>query len=232
MKLPTAEEISTIKAQAMKRFGSDRALLVELESPIDVAVVVAPFGLEAWAAYADLQARDLETSHATAFAERVLWPSLDHALELCARWPAVPRNVAVQLHAAAGQVTGKPLVRRLSAAAPPKGLGQREAQQLIDQYAGASLWAVEQTPAELSCVMRTPAGDVYLAAKTADRLAREKGEGLVMAMLPYARESVIWSADAHPIASLIERRPAISDDLRTAFLMLGGEGVAVRSKSL
>lgn len=231
MKTPTPEQVLTIKADAAKRFGSDRALLVELDAPIDAAVVVAPFNLVTWNDYVDAQARDIDTSHVGAIVDRLLWPSLDVFTALREAWPAAPRIIAQKMHVAAGETLVKAVVTRLlSTSTPPLGLTAEKAAALIANAGTAALWAVQLPGVASSCVMQTPLADVYLAAKAADRAAKDRGIGRITAMLAYVLETVVWSSE--PIDQVLNRLPALSSDLRLAFGEMGGEGATTRSKSL
>ena len=72
---PSPAEIVLIKAEARRRFGSDRALCVQLGAPIGAAVVVAPFDLRSYSAHVDARAENASTAQAGAIVDRLLWCS-------------------------------------------------------------------------------------------------------------------------------------------------------------
>lgn len=231
MQLPSDQEIAEAKALALKSFGSDAVERVEIDDPVERAVLMAPFDEKGWAEYTDALHRDLLTAHAQVFAQRVLWPSLTEAHALRMAYPAVPSLVTRRLAAAAGETPERALVRKLATDRLPMGLTAEEAEALKAQHAGAVLWAVDLPSQELACVMRQPLPDVYLAAAMADRDARAKGEKVIEAMGPFLGEAVVWPAPA-AVKAMLARRPALIGDLRSAFLRMGGEGAQVRSKRL
>jgi hypothetical protein len=227
---PSDKDIAEAKAAAMERFGSAALELVELGAPIDRSVLMAPFDRASWSRYIDALHRDIMTAHGQVFAERVVWPPLEAAMGLRDAWPALPSLVAQRLALAAGDVPELATVQRLSAEVRPKGLEAKDAVALLAGAGGAALWSVELPAVELSCVMRAPLPDTYLAAVAEDREARSKGTGVIETMARYLLDAVVWSAS--PMPSALERRPAILGDLRRAYLTMGGEGAAVRSKRL
>jgi len=84
--LPTEAEKLAIKADARKRYGSDRCMLVSLTAPVDACVVVAPFDLKSYSAHVDQRSENLQMAQASASIDRVLWcsPPPDAAPELAA----------------------------------------------------------------------------------------------------------------------------------------------------
>lgn len=73
---PTAAEVIAIKADARRRFGSDRSLSCLLTAPVDACVVVAPFDLKSYSAHVDSRSGNLITTQSGAVTDRVLWCSL------------------------------------------------------------------------------------------------------------------------------------------------------------
>jgi hypothetical protein len=71
----TPNEVIAVKADASRRFGSDRCLQVLLSAPIDAAVVVSPFDYKAVAAHVDARAQNVITAQSNAVTDRVLWCS-------------------------------------------------------------------------------------------------------------------------------------------------------------
>lgn len=228
MKTPTPAEVAIIKADAAKRFGSDRALLVELDAPIDAAVVMAPFGFQSFVDYVDAEARDTDSAEAAVVVERLLWPSLDEAMALREKWPASASKIVKDLRKAAGDVPGVASAVPLTAATAPKSLGAKGAQDLIEANPKVSLWAVTHVGIEL--VMKAPLPDVYAAAKAASISAARAKEGLIPSWWRYAKDHILWSAE--PIDRLCEARPATIPDLVHPFFAMGGSAATTRATFL
>lgn len=72
---PTDSEIIAIKADARRRFGSDRSLSCLLTSPVDACVVVAPFNLAGYSAHVDARSANTLTAQSGAVTDHVLWCS-------------------------------------------------------------------------------------------------------------------------------------------------------------
>lgn len=230
MKTPSPEEVTAIKADVVKRFPGCVAKQITLEAPISAVVVMASFDLPSWDSYVDAQGRDLDTAHVSALVDRRLWPSLDEVTAMRERWPAAPRKVAAEIHKAAGEVAGSAVSVAFSLEALPRGLTAEKGAALIEAAGGAALWTVQLPGVPNTLVMQTPLADVYLAAKAANATANERNVGRISALLTYALEAVVWSSE--PIDQLLNRLPGLAADVRRAYLDMGGEGAATRSKSL
>jgi hypothetical protein len=230
IKVPTPVEVSAIKADCAKRFPGCLPELIELDAPINAAVVVARFDLPSWSEYVDAQGRDLDTSHIGALVDRRLWPTLDEVTQLREDWPAAPKLIAKKLHEAAGEQVGRVSITRFSPSMLPKGLTPEKAAALVAAAEGAALWTARLPGGQHVLIMQSPLADVYLAAKAADRAAGDRNVGRISALLTYAVESVVLSAE--PIDQLLNRLPGLASDVRIAYLEMGGEGAATRSKSL
>jgi hypothetical protein len=230
MTRPTPEEIVAIKADVAKRFPGCLAQEVTLDAPINAVVIMARFDLPSWDSYVDAQGRDIDTAHVGALVDRRLWPSLDEVTALRERWPAVPRKVAVEMHKAAGEIVGTSVSVAFSLDALPRGLTAEKGAALIEAAEGAALWTVQLPGVPNTLIMQTPLADVYLAAKASNATANERNVGRISAMLTYALEAVVWSSE--PIDQLLNRLPGLAADVRRAYLDMGGESAATRSKSL
>lgn len=228
MKLPSPEEIAQIKATAVAKFGHDRVALVDLDAPIDAAVVVAHFNFAGWSQQVDAEKRDLDTAHQQGVVGQLLWPALDDFLALQRKWPLLSKNVMSHLYTRAGVKPGRAKASRFTIDSHV-GVDDATAKTLIEQNAGTDLWGFI-LPTGQTVIMRAPLADVLLAARAADSAARERADGITRAALPFVKEAIVHATE--PIDALLERLPATVEDLRVAFLQMGGDGVASRSKSL
>ncbi len=208
--------------------GDGRALQIDLEDPIFETVVVAPWTRATYADHYDRKAHDLQTSFHGALMSQLLYPGYAEIEALRQEWPVLPSDVADQLLEEAGFTADGIRVRRLDLADLPAGLDKAAAAQLMTSKPGARLWAVEVGP--LSCVMSAPLADIWLAARSADGDARVARKGIIAATEGYVLGAVVWSRE--PVAVLLDQKPAIYWDLWVSYKRMGGDGAAVRRKSL
>lgn len=226
MKHPSKEEIAALKADAVKRFGSDRAVLYEIGSPVDQAIVMAPLDLSAWCTHCDASLRDTDTANASLLVDRLLWPSMEEGLALREKWGHLATTVGEEMHKTSGHVPGEPVIWPFSISSMPNGMTEEVAKLLPS---GEELWTVV-LPNGTTLVMQAPSTDVFLAARAADKTASTRNKDYVMSTLVFLRESIVWCAE--PIDALLNRLPLITSDLRAAYMQMGGAGATVRSKSL
>lgn len=239
MLLPTPEQILAAKADAEKRFGRDEALLVRCPAPIDFCGLFAPLDLDTYCTLADEQAADTDTGNRNAVYRQRLWPAQDVIAEKLRRRPAYAEQVVRELRKRAGYMPGTSAVEllpdvlaRAAEDAPViPGLSRAAAEKLIKDAPEDELWTVVG-PGPLSCVMATPDGDVWLAAKTkSTEAALRTNKRVVRSGLDFVLQAVRWSAQ--PLEeSLLADKPAFSYDLQRAYEMIGGSGADATSKSL
>jgi len=235
--LPTPEQIAEAKAAATERFGRDAAMLVKLTAPVDLAVILAPLGFRAWCQMVDEQVRDVETPKRGIVLRQLLWPAAAAVIEALDRWPAATGKLLAELIKRAGQVAGDPRVTPLSELAAKAmaggevipGLSVEKAKELIASSPEAELWGVVG-PGALSVVMTAPDADVFLAARAAERRALVKQDRIDETRLDFIRPLVTWSAQ--PLDVMLEDKPAVVRDLKSALDDIGGEGAEATSKSL
>ena len=231
MILPTPEQVATFKAEAVRRFGSDRAMGVLLGEPTGAMCVFAPLDFAGWCDLLDAQSEDVDTGNKRLFVDRLLWPSLDEALSLAKRWPAAVGQCARELIKLAGETSAQPVVRELKSH-PLAGLSAEKAAELAAAHDRA-LWGVRinatSTFEAVSLVMQAPLSEMYLACRAADRDARGLKRGIELATSSFVLDAIVWSSE--PVKPLLDRLPALSADLRLAFYMMGGAGVSVSTKS-
>lgn len=239
MQLPTPEEVLAAKGEAVKKFGKDEALLVRCPAPIDFCVLVAPLNLASYCALSDDQHADVGTGQRNALYRQLLWPARNLVEAKLGRRPAFAEEVTRALNKRAGYAAGNSEVETLedvikrtakdSEVIP--GLSLVAAQKLIAELEGEELWAVVG-PGPLSCVMATPPGDVWLAARTknTDTMLRT-AKRVVQTSLEFVLQAVKWSRE--PLEdSLLNDKPALSVDLQRAYDTIGGSGAEATTKSL
>jgi hypothetical protein len=252
MNKPTPEEIAQAKADALKRFGRDELLGVELGAPIDFFVFLAPLNLARFSAIVDAQAEDMITSYGPAVLDALVWPAPIDWLEVARRRPAAARKACLELLKRAGRedegAKVKQLAELVAGMLPPPmvapgsaypegerlvapGLTEAKARALLraedEREEPRELWAV-WAPG-LSCVMIAPGADVYLASQAAVERAKAKRSGITEARISFAKESIVWSDRA--IDVVLDDRPSISSDLWTAWSTMGGEVADATSRS-
>lgn len=249
---PSPAEIVLIKAEARRRFGSDRALCVQLGAPIGAAVVVAPFDLRSYSAHVDARAENASTAQAGAIVDRLLWcspaspdeapvdtiePSPDDPTPLrrvaLARlellrdtWPAVDGKVEADLRSAAGEPGSLPSASPLTLGTLPPGLSVKAAEELLRAAPAtgpSALWGVRGTNG-CSLVMRAPLSDVYLAVRAAFGDALAKKSGQIDSVLVAARQHIVWSPE--PLDALFDRKPVYAEEIWHAFFQMGGSAAA------
>ena len=223
MKEPTAEQVAEARADAIKRFGSDAVLWVELDASIEQVVLVAPVDFAAYCSHVDDQVRDLDTSHLSLLIDRRLWPPLPELLELTSKFGAFAQKCCVPLYEEAGQIPAAAVTVPLTKANTPSGANFDE---LVAAHPGGSLWVTKF--GARSFVLKAPLTDVYLAAKSARAAATADCKDVLRCLSTVVREAVVWSPE--PLAELLERKPAVFGDLRDAFFATGGAGARVRTK--
>jgi hypothetical protein len=235
MRLPTPAEISTAKADALRRFGRDELLLVELGAPIDAAVLVAPLDLPAYSRHVDEQQRDIGAAAQALVVGQRAWPAHEDLLALFARRPSAAGKIVAKLHDRAGKNCPDPdvepladLVARAGDGDVLPGLSSAAAQALLDADEARELWGVSSPL--LSLVMASPSAELFLAAQSAEVGAIKSGKGSVGALLDFARQAIVWSR--RPVEELLRDRPAVSADIKTAFRAMGGESAGSSSKSV
>jgi len=239
MLLPTPEQVLAAKADAAKRFGRDEVLLIRCPAPIDFCGLFAPLDLDTYCTLADEQAADVDTGNRNAVYRQRVWPSQDAVAEKLKRRPAFAEQVVRELRKRAGYMPGNSAVELLPdmltrAAADAEvipGLSRAAAEKLIKDGADDELWAIVG-PGPLSCVMATPDGDVWLAAKTkSTEAAVRTNKRVVRSGLDFVLQAIRWSSE--PLEeSLLADKPALSYDLQRAYETIGGSGADATSKSL
>lgn len=227
----TPEEIQGLKATSAKSHDG-RFIAVDLDPPIDATVAVASLNRAEYATFYDRSARDAQTAYHGTLLDQLLYPGFAEIEALRQEWPAMPEDVIDQLLEEAGASAEERRIRLLDLGALPIGLEAAGAAKLVEEAKGRKLWCVEQPGQGLSCVMRAPLADVWLAAKTAHGDALRAKKGIIDAIDPYVLGAVAWSSG--PLTGgtgLLDRKPVLIWALWEAFKRTGGHGVAVRRKS-
>ena len=216
MMLPTPAEVAALRADALKRHGTSRLLLVRLETPIDAAVVVSALDLKTHSAHVDARQANATTAASGIVVDRLLWCSpadgaaptvdtfapskedadplhtvaLDRLEALREAWPATDGKVDSELRIAAGANMAAAPVARLTEGSAPAGF---QAPADAPQRGPGSLWlAVFGAGATaVRLVMRQPLPDVWTAGKAYFSDAVGKGASIVDASLRFSREHVV-----------------------------------------
>jgi hypothetical protein len=234
---PAPEEIALAKADAQARFGRSELLLVELGAPILACVLLAPWDLDGYCAHTDSVAQDPETAYHNAAQARRCWPAPAELTALLDRWPAASGLLVERLMVRAGKLAGKPCITPLQelldaageGAEVIPGLSRTEAQRILAAHPDQVLSAAVG-PGPLSLVYAQPEGDVWLACRSAAAKAHASGKRLIQAELDFIRQAIVWSRQ--PVDALLDDRPALSVDMRSAYAELGGATAEATSKSL
>jgi len=230
----TDEEIQKFKVASAKAHDG-RVIQVDFDEPISATLLLAPFTRAEYAGYVDRRARDPQTAHHGALLSQLLYPGFAEVEALRQEWPVIPEDAAAQMVFEAGFSLEAPAVRRLDVEALPAGLDATRAKQLADENKGRRLFSVEVATKGLSCVMVAPLADTWLAARTAEGDARGRCAGIVASTESYILGAVAWSREELTSGSgtgLLDRMPALHHDLWAAYKRTGGDGTAVRRKSL
>lgn len=247
MILPTPAEVAALRAAAVRRFGSDKLLLVKLGAPVDAALVLATFGLKSYASHLEARQGNASTAAVNAVVDRVLWcspepelqaPAIDTLVpskedadparsvalarleELRETWPAVSAKVEGELRIAAGAGLGVFTASRLTADSVPRGF---EVPASALASGPGSLWVARQGGADgLAIVMRQPLPDVWCAVK-AQWLAAVQAKAGLLDPLHLVKEHVVWISGAESLDQIAERLPDVAINLVLPFLEMGGQ---------
>lgn len=234
MKLFTEEEAGAIETDAAKRFNG-RTKLVEVPE-FDLMVVVAPHDRESYGRREDAGAQDRQTAYHGVLLERVLYPDLITLEAMRQSCPMLPEFVADKLDDEAGFTGVFAAIAPLNLARLPTGLDAPTASRLVTDAGKSKLWTVERADLGFACVMKAPLADIWIAARTlhGDAVARQKG--IMSSLEPYVLGAVVWQSVPLAIdgskVGLLDSKPGLFWDLKRCYMRMGGDGAAVRCKSL
>jgi len=234
LKTFTTDEIQKLKAASAKTHNG-RVIQIDLGDPINETIVVAPFSREEYATHYDKKTRDIPTAAHGALLEQAIYPDRPTIETLRQQWAVIPGAVTDQLVQEAGFTLETAVVRQLADDDLPAGLDSATAAKLRETHKGR-LWSVELAGHKLSLVMLAPLSDVYLAAQSAYGDAARASNGIVATIDSYVLGTVVWSrvplTTSGGATGLLDLEPALIWDLWQAYKRTGGDGAAVRRKSL
>jgi hypothetical protein len=231
----TEEEARAIEVDSAQRFDG-RTMLVEVPD-FDIRVVVAPYDRKGYSTYSDNYNKSPQTAYHSALLERLLYPDFATVESMRQRCAMLPENVATELEEEAGFTGLSAIIAPLDLKRLPQGLDAGTAARLASEAGALKLWSVENPAHGLSCVLRAPTADNWIAARTLHDDARKRSEGVIDSLDPYILGARVWSSeplvgDGIGSKGLLDLKPALWWNLKRAFLRMGGDGAAVRRKSL
>ncbi len=233
---PSAEEILAIKAEARKRFGSDRVARVALGAPFDLVVCLAPLSLASAAEYDDAGKVNAENARSAMLVERVLFPSQEKLDEIRSAPSTAALDALVDKQFCGlmgfGHDGGDVLAAPLSALNAPPGFASpkevaAKVAALIAAHPGSTPWSIYHGGSGLSCILRQPISDVW--ATIAHKLSTviKSGRGSLVAALPFARDLCVWAPGlagnaGSALEAHVDECPGRGALLVTPLLAMGG----------
>lgn len=247
MKRPTDAEKSAIKAEARKRFGSERVIQVELGKPFDLLVCIAAVNLESATEYDDARTASPENARSNLLAERVLWPEQTVLEQIRERGEtaALDGKLEQEYRRLLGfDGPGEPAAVKLSPMSAPPSLAPPKERAgavaaLRRAHEGVELWVITHPGTRLECILAGPVADVWTAIMHAQGEAMRARAGNLSVVVPFARDLCVWAPRMAPggdasaaLQAHLDEAPGRAMYLLPPLVAMGGAYATARASFL
>lgn len=226
---PTPADLLAAKAEIRKRFGHDRGVRVLVANPATgepmLTALLADLTLADAVAYHDARGESVVSARAALLAERLVWPGPAELEPLRAEWGALDTLIEREYRREVGfSERTAATCRPLTAATCPPGLSQDKAAELLRASTGRRLWSIHNHANGLSCVVRQPQPEVWLAGSRVLADAMEAKTNTLLPHLQIIADHCVWAGDGLSLAAHIEERPGRAWCLNAPWAEMGGAG--------